>query len=397
MSLTLKELLRFDYFKGLRLIAGEKGLSDPVEYCGFLDYELDPRLNKKYYNTNFKPRTLTLSSLYFAKDNPFQIIEAVKYLVAQNGSGLVIKNVFQLPIHESVLRYADYKNFPILLMDNSIMFEDFIVQTYQCIEASANAGAAELLLDRLLYGEVSVNERERAARQLIPSLRSQYFVVHVRTEEPLAVGVITQLRTSAAGAFPQDMVCAVYGYRGGAFVFLSREDFSGAQEDLLAAGAGIPDIPCLLGISAVHFAPEELGGAIREALFSSAIRHLERVYFPDRDVPYARYDQLGIYRALLPVWGNPALTQYSHQILEPVIAFDAENQGSLMRTLLMLIQCGGDLHRLARELGQHENTLRYRLNKVFTLTGFNYQNPAHYEELALAVRIFLLSQEDIPV
>ena len=107
MTISMNELLCFDYFKGLRLLAGRDGLSRPVSICGMLDYELDPRLNKKFVYTNFKPYTLTLSSLFFAKDNPFQIMDAVKYLVSQEASGLIIKNVFRLPIHESILRYAD--------------------------------------------------------------------------------------------------------------------------------------------------------------------------------------------------------------------------------------------------------------------------------------------------
>lgn len=119
MSLTLNELLCFDYFKGLHLIAGENVLSGSVSYCGILEYELDPKLNKKYSSTNFKPRTLAISSLFFARYNPFQILEAVKYLVAQEASDLVIKNIFRLPIHESVLHYAGYKDFPILLMEDT--------------------------------------------------------------------------------------------------------------------------------------------------------------------------------------------------------------------------------------------------------------------------------------
>ena len=182
MNISMNELLCFDYFKGLRLLAGRDGLSRPVSSCGMLDYELDPQLNKKFFYTNFKPYTLTLSSLFFAKDNPFQIMDAVKYLVSQEGSGLIIKNVFRLPIHESIIRYADYKNFPLFLMDDFIMFEDVIIQVFQCINAVSSAASAETVLDRLLYQETDPSEKEMLARQLLPSLRNQYFSVHLRPE-----------------------------------------------------------------------------------------------------------------------------------------------------------------------------------------------------------------------
>lgn len=397
VGLMLNELLCFDYFKGLRLIAGKKGLSATVSYCGILEYELDPKLNKKYSSTNFKPHTLAISSLYFARDNPFQILEAVKYLVAQGGSGLVIKNIFRLPIHESVLHYADYKDFPVLLMDDTVMFEDFIVQVYHCIDAVSDAVSAELLLDRLLYQDPGGSERVRTARQLFPSFRSQYLIVHIRAEGPLSGGKIAQIRESAA-QYPKETVSAVFGYRGGALLILSQEEFPGTLDPLLDSVADVVSqiIPCPLGVSKVHFDLEDIDVAIREAMFSSTVHHLEHKYFQSRRAHYIQYGQLGVYQVLLPVLGDPALPQYSHQILEPVIGFDAENRGNLMETLLMLVQCGGDLRQSAQEMGQHENTLRYRLNKVFTLTGLNYQRPAHYEKLALAVRIYLLSQEDPP-
>jgi len=397
MSLTLKELLCFDYFKGLRLIAGEKGLSSAVSCCGILEYELDPKLNKKYYNTNFKPNTLAISSLFFARDNPFQILEAVKYLVAHEGSGFVIKNVFRLPIHESVLRYADYKDFPILLMDDTVMFEDFTIQVYQCVNAISDAVSTELLLDRLLYQNIDGSERERIARQLLPSFRSQYLIVHIRTDEPLSGSKIAQIRGNAIHFLPET-VFAVFGYRGGAFLILSQEEFPGGLDSILPSIADTvsQDILQRMGISKIYFDLKDIDTAIHEAMFSSTVCRLEHKYFQNPETPYTQYDQLGVYQVLLPVLGNPALPQYSHQILEPIIGFDVENRGNLMETLLMLVQCGGDLHRSSQEMGQHENTLRYRLNKVFTLTGLNYQRPAHYEKLALAVRIFLLSQEDPP-
>lgn len=41
----------------------------------------------------------------------------------------MIKNVFRLPLHDTILRYADSKNFPVFLMDSPQMFfEEFIIQ-----------------------------------------------------------------------------------------------------------------------------------------------------------------------------------------------------------------------------------------------------------------------------
>jgi len=36
---------------------------------------------------------------------------------------------------------------------------------------------------------------------------------------------------------------------------------------------------------------------------------------------------------------------------------------------------------------QHENTIRQRLKKIEDLTGLNYRNPDHYEQLSISVKI----------
>lgn len=113
MSISLNELLHYDYFKSLELIAGAGGGSRQVLGCSILDYEMDRSLNQKYANLNFLPERMVVPSLLFAKNAPFMIRDAVKYLISKDASALVIKNVFRLPIHESILRYAASKNFPI--------------------------------------------------------------------------------------------------------------------------------------------------------------------------------------------------------------------------------------------------------------------------------------------
>ena len=104
MSISLNELLHYDYFKSLELIAGANGCSRQVISCSILDYEMDRSVNQKYANLNFLPGQMVVTSLLFAKNAPFMIRDAVKYLISKDASALVIKNVFRLPIHESILR-----------------------------------------------------------------------------------------------------------------------------------------------------------------------------------------------------------------------------------------------------------------------------------------------------
>lgn len=55
MYFTINDLLCFDDFKNMRLIAGAKGTQNRVSGCGILDYELESSLKGKYLHSNFLP------------------------------------------------------------------------------------------------------------------------------------------------------------------------------------------------------------------------------------------------------------------------------------------------------------------------------------------------------
>lgn len=131
---------------------------------------------------------------------------------------------------------------------------------------------------------------------------------------------------------------------------------------------------------------------MQEALYAAQIHQLKRQNPILEPASYQNYAELGIYQVLLPVLDHESFPRYARRILEPLLEFDAENRGNLTRTLLDFVQCGGDLRVLAQYTGQHENTLRYRLDKIAGITGLSYKKLADYEQLALAVRIYLLLQ-----
>lgn len=389
MRLTVSDLLSFDCFRSLRLIAGRGGLQQAVSGCGILDYELEASLKGKYLHTNFYPGQLAVSSLFFAKNNPFLIRDAVKYLVSRGGSGLLIKNVFRLPLHDAVLRYADAKDFPILLIDDGqAYFEELIIQIDRYLRAAEDLYAAEELLGRLYYEKMDGAEKKAAVRQLLPNFHDEYLVAFLRTGELVPEHLLQEVGAQAKGLFP--FPHRVFRWRKGVVLLLSRDTL--CPEELspdvqaLADRLGQPAV----GLSSVHFAPEELDHALRQAVQAAAVHALGRDDPLSPAAPLLHYRQLGVYRLLLPLIDQEALGQYAGGILEPLLEFDAENRGNLLETLLHLVRCGGDLHLLARYTGQHENTLRNRLERIRGLTGLNYRRPGDYEELALAARIYLL-------
>jgi DNA-binding PucR family transcriptional regulator len=90
-----------------------------------------------------------------------------------------------------------------------------------------------------------------------------------------------------------------------------------------------------------------------------------------------RFDALsdvGAYRLLYRFWGTPELEAFAHDALGELLTRD--RRGSLRRTLLVFLECGGSHVEAAKRLGIHRNTLAYRLEQIADLTGRDPDDPA---------------------
>lgn len=77
MKLTVKDLFDIPIFKNFKLIAGADGQDRPVCLTETLDFEFTRGIPMPR-STLFTAKSLVLTSLLFAKDDPRQILEAVK-------------------------------------------------------------------------------------------------------------------------------------------------------------------------------------------------------------------------------------------------------------------------------------------------------------------------------
>ncbi|MDI2586240.1 PucR family transcriptional regulator ligand-binding domain-containing protein [Psychrobacillus sp. NEAU-3TGS] len=174
MEVTLKDLVNLEIFNGMKLIAGEKGLSRKITSCGILDYELDRSLKDRYFHSNFQEHQFALTTFLYAKDEEYLINDAIKYLVNKKASGLAIKNVYRLQIHDSALRYAESMDFPIFLIEPGIYFENIIISVTNSIHMLGDAFFGQKEIDTLLYKSIDQSKIKQQALQINPSLKNNF-------------------------------------------------------------------------------------------------------------------------------------------------------------------------------------------------------------------------------
>ena len=372
---TVSDVFR-TFENGLSILAGAGGMARQVSGAGYLDYELDPVLKDKYFHTNFQQGQLVITTFSTAKENPYMILDAVKHLIEKGCSGLIIKNVYHLPIHDTVLRYADAQNFPIISIDSmSVYVEDIIAETAKKLDYRSSIREKSDQLGRILEGGLPPEEIGRSARIINPSGRDQYRAIYVippefdvfRTPEEYE----EKFRSSRYN-IPDNVLLP---YQSGFFVLYSRE--AGVDPEKAVRELFGPEAKA--GVSSLHLTLAEMDLCLRESIYAARSSAAAGAV--------TRYEDLGIRQCVLPFAGTPQMRRYMRGILKPVMDYGIENNVPLYETLLCYLNEDLNMTRAAEVLHQHKNTVRYRLEKISALTGLDYRSFRDLEELAFACHI----------
>lgn len=371
------------YKSSLTLVAGGGGMARTVREVGILDYELMSGVKQSYQRKNFYAEQLVLTTFLYAKDNSYLILDAVKYLVAQGVSALVVKNVLHLAIPEAAVRYANARNFPLFTTRGEFMFDHVVVQVSDAVKRMENAALVERNVDALLRAN-GAEERERLAYRLNPSLRGTVAAFYTPFDDEVMASDFAEyeVRFNRSNLFGAGS--AFMCYRNGLLLLVSgdsedsidlAECASQLRTDVLLMERTAP-----VGASSLHHGAADAAEAIWESLCCARIAQM-------KGTSTVFHDDLGVLQAILPHAHSPQMTAFAHRTLGPLREFDAENNGQLLVTLQAYCDAGQNIAETARVLGQHPNTIRYRLEKAHGETGLSYKVPADMEQLSLACKI----------
>lgn len=382
MGLTVKDLFDIEIFKNFKLIAGEKGLNRPITATEILDFEFVQGAAGMSRDKVFEGKSIILSSLLFAKDDPSIITDAVKRLNELNISCLAYKPVFIKEMPKEAIEYANRHNFPILEFGGDEFFEDIIVAVKTEIGAGTDMAEIELKLESIIDGDLSAKETARFARRLNPEFRRYIRVVGILDRNLTAEMAGTFIkRFSSVEKLRRK--AALTRFRDGCFIFLSQETDETSRFDAMLSDIysvlGIEAKSLRIGYSSIRRVDFEFGKAVKEAFWSCIVADLE-------EVDHKNYEDLGIYRFIVPEINSQSMKEYMEEYLNPLL----EDEGELLRTAKTYVLTGGELEETAKRLYCHKNTVRYRLARMQEMLDPNSTEKEFFENLALAIRIHML-------
>lgn len=143
-----------------------------------------------------------------------------------------------------------------------------------------------------------------------------------------------------------------------------------------------------IGISRVHYRVSELDFSIKEANWSCQVSILL-----GEDIK--RYNDMGTWEVVTANHKSKYMTEYMKTYLKAILNDSSEGSRSLLETLVEFVKCGGNSKLAAQKLNIHDNTFRYRINKIREKIDPNSNDYIFFENVSLAIKIYLLESIDI--
>lgn len=366
----------------MTLLCGKEGLKKRISSIEVLDYEFVPQLRGKYKHSNFKENEIVIATFLYARENPHFINDAIKELISKGCSALVIKNVFNLPITQSILRYAEAKNFPIFNIESKdFHFDEAIYEVMDGVRRNESATEVKKQLDRIIRGHLDEIEMKEATDRLCPSIENQHQAIFIQIDGDNIDNLIIEY-TDRYHKSDLDIPQAFLTFYDNGLIYLYSwsETPSFKLENIIDVLVKDilkkEEIPAM-GISRVHYYVGEINHSIGEAM--------EAAFLTESGVK--RYEELGTLRVIIPFCEDRVMIEYSDEILEPIIEYDLANKAFLLKTLVGFCENQFSFIKTAKALSQHENTVRYRMDQIAEITGLNYRNLYDLNQLDMAYKI----------
>lgn len=356
--INVMDLLSLPQFNSFKIISNSKGLRNIVEGTGIWEWEQAEMIEQTFQSGEFV--FTTLSAL---RDNEDWALEGLKTLIKKRVSAIAIKTVYFDTCPEEILVLANEYKVPILTFSEAYM-DDLI---YVIKNAVLSNNSNNIMLGHLK--EIIRCENEdlimEEAKRLNPLFFDHLicfccFAQSYEETELLNKALLDyqnsivseQISSEACYSFIRCNRCII-------IIYTSETDISDSKESLTE----ILDSFILntkyfhIGVSCVKHSRRYMKQAIDEAIVTALSATLENETFQ-------QYDEIGADAFLLSNIGNQHFRTFYKKIYKCLSDYDEQHNSDLMKTLICYVESKGDIALTSKQLFQHSNTVRYRLDKI---------------------------------
>lgn len=187
----------------------------------------------------------------------------------------------------------------------------------------------------------------------------------------------------------------VIAHRGDLFAVLAPlprgapVDHARRLGELAVSAVESPTLRAAAGVGAVVESVQEFPEGFRQARHALAATALPQQ-------PVMVFDELGVLQFLLTPSDRGDLDRFVERTLGVLLDYDRTHRTSLVPTIEAYLAADCNLHRAAKRLFVHPKTMRYRLQRMQSLTGLQFDRQDDRFNLQLALKILRLGREGRP-
>lgn len=378
MGIPVKDLMDSKTMKNSKVLSGDRGLCRIIKRISVYDSPvrsdvLDRRIIKK--------GDFIITSMFFQKSSGALINEFIKMLNDTGCSGICVSNQYLNELPEEVLQYSNEIEFPIIQFDSGVPYADIIETTMELIITSQNYLINELKIDKLLKEKLAPSEIREVSFEVNPNFKENNCVIYI---EGYKLKDKTLSLKSLLDFFNSNTDYSAFYYKKSILAILTFGK-SNLNYNKNIVKVSLSEIDKYLedykiGVSNLHHSLGELNIGINEAIFASK----NSEYFGES---VSLYNDIGVNRLLIPIIGNVELEKFYSMIIEPITKYDEEFHSELLDTIISFVKNDGNYKKTADEFFQHQNTIRYRINKVKSILNMEHNDIKFHESISLAIRI----------
>lgn len=377
MAITVSDVLKIQGLKNLNLIAGEDGLNGTVKKVGILDYEFLDKIEGQFGEGDF-----IISSFLFAKDDLQLFINSIKSLIEDKVSCLAIKDVYYKELPSEIIEYANEKSFPIFIFDNSILFEDIVTDITDMIRIDAKHQLVEEKIDSILHSDTSKDKIREIAFEINGDFKESFITIYCKKKIDKQGQDIFWILNKYNNIKNKDETA--FKYKDGVMGIITEDKIGKNNIENLVykfiSDLAISSDEFYIGTSKIHRNIDELNIGINESIYA-----LDFGKISSKSI--TSYNDIGIYKILLPFQDEYWMKDFYESIIHPLQNYDKKASTDMFKTAIIYVENNGNIKDTADELFQHENTIRYRINKIKDILNME-ENHSFYEELSIAVKIY---------
>jgi sugar diacid utilization regulator len=173
---------------------------------------------------------------------------------------------------------------------------------------------------------------------------------------------------------------SLVGIRGGEVVLLADAELD--WDEMRRATDETPDgDACRMGVGGRCWHPSEFPRSLHEAQL--ALKVQSEAGGPAQAT---EFDDLGVIRILAETEELSGIDRFVERWLGPLANYDRVHASSLVSTLSQYLEAGGNYAATAHVLSTHRNTVKYRLQRIRAISGFDLADPDTRFNLQLATR-----------